>query len=44
MTTHDLTTCTSCPTHDVRYKLGPRGESQPITDHSNDPLTPARIV
>ena len=22
------------------YRVGPRGESQPVTDHSNDPLVP----
>lgn len=22
------------------YRVGPRGESQPVSDHSNDPLVP----
>lgn len=24
----------------VQYMVGPRGESNPVTDHSADPLTP----
>ena len=24
----------------VEYRVGPSGESQPVTDHSGDPLVP----